>query len=386
MKDFNIKVNETEAKVLTQQLIQIASTNPPGEVDECAIFIRNWLNKNNVPAEIIKSNHVANVVAKLGKNNGKKLLWNGHFDVVPAGSNWTVDPFSGTYKDGFVYGRGASDMKSGVAAMMLALREIKKENIKINGQIEFWGIGDEETGSKNGTKMLLDTLGNHYDGAVVSEPTDFYVERAQRGLRWLEIKILGQASHASRPHIGKNAVEYAMKVTEALKSIEYDTYNEIFEDKLEKPTLSVTMINGGRQTNVIPEECTLTIDRRMLPGETEEKVMSEIEKALESIKEDRITATVKVTNKGWDPFITDEKEDVVQSIMKSYEVICDETPRVRGKGGCTDASHIFHAGIPVVIFGPGASNESHTADEKVSVERVARTAEIFIHSAIHFLK
>jgi len=381
----NIKISEDEARELTQQLIRIPSLNPPGNVDECALFIASWLNGNGIRSEMIRSEHVANVVAKIGDESGKKLLWNGHCDVVPAGGNWVHDPFSGFCENGFVYGRGASDMKGGNAAMMLALKALKEQGVELKGQIVLTIVGDEETGSVNGTIMVMNKLGIRFDGAIVAEPTDLYVERAQRGLRWIEIKVFGRACHAGRPHVGKNAIEYSSKVIEAFKRIPFTAHNEIFEQGAKDPSLSVTMISGGIKTNIIPEECSLMIDRRMIPGERERDVVAEIERALSEIREEGFSIRLEVVGKGWDPFITDQNEPIVKNIMDSYQRIMQEQPRVRGKGGCTDASHIFHAGIPAVIFGPGIPNESHTANEKVAISRVTKAAEIFADSAIHFL-
>ncbi len=381
-----LKIDGEEVRELTKQLIRIKSVNPPGHVDECAEFILTWFLSNDIEAEIVKSEGVANVVARFGKKGGKKILWNGHFDVVPAGLNWTVDPFEAVEKDGFIIGRGASDMKSGVASMMAAMKAIKDNGIELDGEIEFWGIGDEETGSKNGTRMLLEKLGNRYDGAVSSEPTDFYIENAQRGLRWFEIKISGSACHAGRPHVGKNAVEHSAKVIEAVKKIKFDYYNEIFEDQVKQPSLSFTIISGGRQTNIIPEECILTIDRRMLPGETEESITSEIQAALDEVETEGFTTELSLINKGWDPFITEASDAVVTTIEEAFKNVTGTDPKYRGKGGCTDASHIFHAGIPVVILGPGPANESHTADEKVEIKRLVQSVEIYARSAIEFLK
>ncbi len=380
-----LHIDENEVKELTRQLIRIKSVNPPGEVDECAQFILDWFLSNGIEAVLVQSSGVSNIVARYGKKGGRRLLWNGHFDVVPAGLNWTVDPFEAVEKDGYIFGRGASDMKSGVAAMMVALKVLKENAVDLDGEIEFWGIGDEETGSVNGTRMLLKEHSAEFDGAVSSEPTDFYIENAQRGLRWIQIKISGSACHAGRPHVGKNAVEHSAKVIDALKNIRFEVSNNIFEEHLRQPSLSVTIISGGRQTNIIPEECTLTIDRRMLPGETEASVTAEIQAALDSIITEGFAAELSLVNKGWDPFITEPDDPVVSTIAKAFQAVTGSVPRFRGKGGCTDASHIFHAGIPVVIIGPGSANESHTADEKVEVARLGQSAEIFAQAAIDFL-
>ena len=377
-----IKAQEKEAEELIRQLIRIPSMTGTEAVAKCAEFIAKWFGDNGIPAKIVTYNGVPNVVASLGKNKGKRLLWNGHFDVVPPGDLWTVAPFEGINRDGDVYGRGASDMKGGVAAIMLAMKELKTNGIPFDGEIVFQGIGDEETGSDNGTKALLREYDSAFDAAVSSEPTNFYIERAQRGLRWIEVKVTGKSCHAGRPYVGKNAVEHAVRIITALKAMDFDVSNDLFE--YAKPNLSVTLMSGGIKTNVIPESCSFSIDRRMLPGETEDKLVREIDAVLESVKEDGFKVERRVINEGWDPFVTEESEPVFRTVRDSFREIMGTDPGVRGKGGCTDASHIYKMGIPVIILGPGNANESHTSDEKVSVARIARAAEIYASAALKF--
>lgn len=380
---------DTEKQVteLLKQLIEIPSVNGDKEVDRCAAFIVQWLKSAGIQAEIISQDGVANVVASIGKKGGKKMLWNGHFDVVPAGdlTQWNTEPFKPFVKEGYLYGRGASDMKSGIAAMMLAMKELKAKEEKLTGEIVFWGIGDEETGSVHGTVQLLKEYDKEFDAAIVTEPTDFCLESAQRGLRWIEVHIHGKACHAGRPHVGKNAIEQAAKMIQALKDISYDISNNIFEEGLKEPSLSVNKITGGIQNNIIAEECTFLIDRRMLPGETAGQVLQQIETACESVREEGFVFECKMINDGWDPYMIEQNEPVLLLLEKYFEQVTGIKPVVRGKGGCTDASHIFKAGIPVVIFGAGSANESHTANEKVSLQKLAQSVEILVRTATEFL-
>lgn len=380
---------DTEKQVteLLKQLIEIPSVNGAKEVDRCAAFIVQWLKSAGIQAEIISQDGVANVVASIGKKGEKKMLWNGHFDVVPAGdlTQWNTEPFKPFVKEGYLYGRGASDMKSGIAAMMLAMKKLKAKEEKLPGEIVFWGIGDEETGSVHGTVQLLKEYDKEFDAAIVTEPTDFCLESAQRGLRWIEVHIHGKACHAGRPHVGKNAIEQAAKMIQALKDISYDISNNIFEEGLKEPSLSVNKITGGIQNNIIAEECTFLIDRRMLPGETAGQVLQQIETACESVREEGFVFECKMINDGWDPYMIEQNEPVLLLLEKYFEQVTGTKPVVRGKGGCTDASHIFKAGIPVVIFGAGSANESHTANEKVSLQKLAQSVEILARTATEFL-
>lgn len=383
-----MRIEKTEAEKLTAKLVSFSSMTGTPQVLACAEYIKQWFEEQNIPAEIVLYHQVPNVVAKIGKGGGKRLLLDGHFDVVPPGEEkeWNSDPFCTVSRDGYIYGRGVGDMKSGIAAAMIAMRELKKKEEQLEGEIVFYGVGDEETGSINGTIALLNQYDNVFDGAIVPEPTDFCIERAQRGLRWIEVHVKGKACHAGRPHVGKNAIEQASKIIQALKQISYNAYEEIFEEGLKAPSLSVNRISGGIKNNVVAEECTFLIDRRMLPGETVEQVLSQIQQTVEGVLEEGFTYSWELVNNGWDPFITPQEDPIVKSVEEAYREITEKEPVIRGKGGCTDASHIYNAGIPVVILGPGSANESHTANEKCDISRIALTAEIIIQSAEKFLK
>ena len=129
----NFEISQEEAKNLMQKIIQIRSDNPPADSDECAKFIASWFNENNIQSSVYKCGYVSNVIAEIGGEQKKSLLWNGHYDTVPAGEDefWDDNPFSGKYENGFVYGRGAGDMKSGLVSMMLAMKAIKNSGVKL---------------------------------------------------------------------------------------------------------------------------------------------------------------------------------------------------------------------------------------------------------------
>ena len=376
-----------EVRDLLARLIRSRSLNPPGDVRECAQLIAADLEGRGLPAEIIEEKTgVANVVSRLeGRGNGKTLIWNGHFDVVPPGEDWQEDPFSGEYRDGYLYGRGTSDMKSGLAAMMIALGALKKSGAPFQGRIVLQAVGDEETGSENGTVVMIrNNIGAGAAFAIVGEPTDLAVSIGNRGLRWIEVLVKGRASHAGRPHLGANAIQAASRMIQELHRLPLERHHPLFE--IPHPSLSVTLIAGGAKINIIPSRCSFSIDRRMVPGETTESVLGEIKEIVGKNKEEGISAEVRVIHSGWDPYAIDPELPAVRGLCQTVEEISGRPPRIKGKAGCTDASHLFHrAGIPSVCLGPGLEDMAHAANERVSLEKVIQAAKIYARSAVKLL-
>ncbi len=312
-------ITEGEIVSIMQELLRCPSVNPPAQTAECAQVVSNILGRNNIKAEIVEAQQgVANVVARLeGKKSGKRLLLNGHLDVVAPGEGWTVDPFGGEVRNGLIYGRGACDMKSGIAAMLAAIIAFKRSGQPFNGEIIFTAVGDEETGSQFGTKYLLEKgIANQVDLAIVTEPTDLAIELGNRGLRWFDISVKGLACHAGRPHLGINAIQYASKIAEAIHEMKFTRRDDRFE--IPRPSISVTMINGGTQVNVVPNRCRLAVDRRMIPGETTDSVLHELQEIVSSatLAQPEIDVEIHIRPECWDPYLISEDEPIVVSLKK----------------------------------------------------------------------
>ena len=378
----NPYVSKEEIVELTQELVRCPSINPPGDTTDCSKIVLNKFRENNINAEIIEGKKKAcNIVARLsGQNKGKILLLNGHLDVVPPGEDWTVDPFSGEIQDGIIYGRGTSDMKSGLASLIAAIIAFKRSGACFNGEIVFMGVAEEETAGEFGTVYLLENnIGTNADFAIVAEPTSLKIELGNRGLRWIDILLKGQASHAGRPHLGINTISYAAKLIEAIHSMEFRNRNDAFA--IPSPSISVTMISGGTKVNIIPERCELTVDRRMIPGETSETIMNELRRVIAPIieVEKGLQIETSVRPNCFDPYLISENQQIVQATMESFEQVTGQKPKTTAKAACTDASHLFHkAGIPTVLFGPGDENFSHKPDEHVAIENIMLSTEIFV--------
>jgi len=378
----NSHVSKEEVVELTQALVRCPSINPPGDTTAPANILLDKFRENNISAEIIEGKKEAcNVVARLpGQNKGKTLVINGHIDVVLPGENWTVDPFGGEIRDGRIYGRGSSDMKSGVAALAAAMIAFKRSGANFDGEIIFMGVAEEEIAGEFGTIYLLkNKIGANADFAIVSEPSTMRVEVGNRGLRWIDIIVRGKASHAGRPHVGINAISYAAKLIVAINAMKFQNRNDAFE--IPSPSISVTMINGGNKVNIIPERCELAVDRRMIPGETQETVIEELARVIESIaaEENELQIETRVNPNHFDPFLISQDEPVVQATIEAFQQVMGRKPEITGKTGCTDASHLFKmAGIPTVLFGPGSERLCHVADEYVDIEDVVLATEIFV--------
>ncbi len=271
-------------------------------------------------------------------------------------------------------------MKSGIASMIAAMIAFKRSGAYFNGEIIFMGVADEETGSEFGTVYLLkNNIGTNADFAIVSEPTNLRVELGNRGLRWIDIFVKGKASHAARPHLGLNAIFYAAKAIEAIQSMEFANRNDAFE--IPSPSIAVTMIKGGTKENMTPDSCDLTVDRRMIPGETTETVMEELKKIITPISESEkgLHIMVKMRPNYWDPYLISEEEPVARATIESVKQVTGEKPEIAGKVACTDASHLFHlAKVPTVLFGPGNFRLSHSVDECVTMENIVLSAEILL--------
>jgi len=378
----NQYISEDEIVALLQEIVRHPTVNPPADTTECAKLILERLNENGISGQLREGKGgVANVVARLsGRKSGKVLLLNGHIDVVTPGEGWTVDPFGGEAKDGMIYGRGTSDMKSGIASMIAAMIGFRRSGKPFDGEIIFMAVGDEETGSQFGTRYLLENnFGTNADFAIVAEPTNLAVELGNRGLRWLDISITGKACHAGRPHLGVNAIVYAAKLVEAIGSYSFGRRDDRFEAST--PSISATMINGGTQVNVIPNRCRLTVDRRMIPGETTETVMAEVQEMIDSISvgEKEVGVEVEMRPAYWDPYLISETEPVVQAVAESIKKATGNNPVIRTKAACTDGSHIFHiGGIPAVLFGPGIPELSHKVDESVPIRNMVAATDVFM--------
>ncbi|MEW6106568.1 MAG: M20 family metallopeptidase, partial [Bacillota bacterium] len=336
-------VRPKEIVEFCRNLLRVPSVNPPGDVSRCARLLRDLLLGESIEvAEIPCGAGRVNVVARLGKRGcGERLvLLNGHLDTVPVGPGWTRDPFGAELAGGRIFGRGSSDMKAGLAAMAFAVISLKRSAVPLNGSVVFTAVADEETGSWNGTRYLME----HYldakpDMAVVGEPTSLLLYHGNRGVVWADITVTGQACHAGRPHLGANAITQAARLISRLACMQFDLRNECFEVPV--PSLTTTMVCGGTSRNVVPNSCTFSVDRRLLPGESADEAVRQIERvADEVLKGSGVSFQLSVVSE-WDPYFIEPGHPVVGLVRRVAEEVTGRPVELKCKSSATDASHIY---------------------------------------------
>ena len=311
----------------------------------------------------------ANLIARLsppGKIR-QRLLLAPHLDTVPAA---TENQFTPLRKNGRLAGRGACDTKGSVAAMLAALCELANSTSRPQAtEIIFAGLVDEEN-AQAGSRALA-ASGLKADLAIVGEPTRLKVVTAHKGSLWLKLATRGKAAHGARPDLGRNAVHSMARIVDTLETEYAALLRRRRHPLLGHATVNTGMIHGGTQPNIVPDACTLSIDRRTLPGETEAGVRREITTLLARKKLQVKFGRAKLLPAL--PLETKASLPLVRQFMR-----CALQPRPAGVDYFCDASVLAGAGIPSVVFGPGDIAQAHTADEWISLASLRSAKEILL--------
>jgi acetylornithine deacetylase/succinyl-diaminopimelate desuccinylase-like protein len=303
-----------------------------------------------------------NVLVRLKprKNIRQRILFAPHLDTVPC----TDDQFTPRTRNGRIYGRGACDTKGSVAAMFSALCELAQSKHRpAETEIIFAGLVDEENGQSGSRALAASSI--KADLAIVGEPTELRVVTAHKGDLWLRLETRGKSAHGARPELGRNAVHEMAQVVDLLESDYAAVLRRRRHALLGRPTVNVGLISGGTQANIVPDSCSILVDRRTIPGETERGVWAEIKRLL---KQHGLSATMADGRLGpCVPLETDPKLPLVAQFMR--------TVGQRGPVGVDyfcDAAVLSAGGIPSIVFGPGDIAQAHTADEWVSIAQLER--------------
>lgn len=359
-----------ELTELIGNLVQIQTENPPGNEEACSEFIVEWFDERGIDAELVTEPYPdrPQVAVRVGEGEPTFVL-NGHIDVVPAGDTdeWTYDPYGAHVEDGKLYGRGSADMKSGIAVGMLTTAKLAEE-IKsgdLQGSVVFHAAIGEET-AEPGTKSLLQ---QGYDGdyGVVLEPTEMRTATSEKGLAWYEITVSGNPSHASRPDQGENAIQYARPVLDALA--DYDEEVRMREDDLVgQAYATVTMFDSGTKENVVPEQATITVDRRFLPEESIGDIDTEIDEVLAEVANDHDIKVSWTRTRTYESAAIDVDSPLAEVFRRHSTRVADVTTDPWGITASTDVRNFVNdAGIEAVTWGPGDLDQAHTYDEHVDL-------------------
>ncbi len=322
------------------------------------------------------------------------LHLNGHYDVVPAAGNWTSDPYRPEVRDGRVYGRGAHDMKSGIAAAMVAAKALQLEKIDLNGALSFSFVPDEEKDGEAGAKFLAEQKIVQADYCMVCESsgsTGFY--NGHRGCLWLEITTHGKPAHGSQPWLGINAFD---KMVSLIQEINTRIKPRLIQgedteiDRAAAGRIGALTLGGNVQTgqmpNVVPARCTITADRRLAPGEEVQKALDDFLASIDAVrqKDPRFAAEVKIISQ-YEPCLTPMDSPLVTALKGSLQRVTGKAPAVSVMMAGCDMRYFHRQGIPTVIYGPGDNFSSHQADESVGIEALVRAAQVYALTAMRLL-
>jgi len=379
-------VDDDETISLLQRLVRLNTENPPGNEGPAARVLAEYLEPLGFETEYHESvPERGSLVARLrGSGGGRTLVMNGHLDIGPIGTGWTRDPLGAEIADGKIYGRGVSDMKSGVAAMVSAARAVALSRIPRRGDLILMPTADESSGGRLGMGHLVKTLrGLRADMAVVGEPTVGDVCLAHRGAVWAEIVVSGKSGQASRPASGINAIMAMGRVLRALEADLAPRLTRKTHPLLPAPSLNAGLIEGGAKANVIAERCRVVVDRRSLPGERTEDIVAEIrECAARAVAGTgaRIEVSVLMAKPASE---IPADAPVAAECIRAFEEVVGRRPALRASPGYTDA-HWFNLdlGIPAVVFGPWylhppAGSISDIPDEHNYVEDVLTGTRVY---------
>jgi len=375
---------------LTRDMIRIPSENPPGNETEISELVKEKLASLGFDVELVEpAPKRVNALGVLqGKGGGGNFLFNGHYDTVPVGNLefWSVDPHEGVIKDWRIYGRGSGDEKGAIASAIIAARALGEIGARLKGNFLIHAVADEETGSKHGTRYLVEKgyeSTKNVDMAVVGEASVYnskiYARTAVRGLQWIKVVVRGKAVHGSRPQEGINAVLNMCKILLALNEHKFTAKPHPL---LPEPTVAPgTVIKGGIKENVIPELCEATCDIRIIPSMTSEGVLQEVRAVIDSLKQKDPTINAEVTSTSWwPPSEISTSEEVFKIAKNATRNVAGYELTPRGFTGSNDTSWLTNvARIPAMAFGPGDNYMSgtHGPDEWVSIDRLLDFAKIY---------
>ena len=386
--DASSKIYPEEVFATLADLVSINSVNPhfpggPGE-GQLAEYVGEFFRLNSIPftfQPVFEGR--PNVLATLaGRSGERKLILEAHMDTASE-LGMSIEPFSPLRKNNFLCGRGSCDTKAGLAAMMHAFKAVTDAGLQPGASVALLAAVDEEHTFRGIVKFL--ETGVKADGAVVAEPTGLEIVVASKGvLRW-RIHARGRAAHTSKPHLGINAITKMSGFILALDEQLPRLYRLRQHPLLGSPTLTVGTIKGGVQVNQVPESCSIEIDRRLLPGETQQAVWKELKGLIDELQ-------------GEDPELKLEMEppvleDPAMETSASARVVQVASSISQGAGGTgsltgvpygSDASKLSRAGIPSIILGPGSIDLAHAAEEYVELDQVVQAAEIYTRIILEF--
>jgi len=402
-----IEDRSDEVAALAADLIRFPTINPPGDAYRpCAEYIAERLRKRGFGVEFIRAEGSpgdsdryprVNVVARFdGRTRGSTVHFNSHIDVVEAGEGWTVDPFAGVIRDGRVYGRGACDMKGGLAASIVAAEAFMDVNPDFPGAIEISGTVDEESGGFGGVAYLARKgyfSKPKVDHVIIPEPLNKdRICLGHRGVWWAEIETRGEMAHGSMPFLGDCAVRHMGAVIRAFEEELFPALDQkrtrmpVVPEGARRSTMNINAIHGGQTDDYsglpspnVPDTCRMVIDRRFLLEETLAEVKDEVVTVLDRLKGSRsrfdyaIRDIMEVL-----PLMTERESPVVTAVAEGIREVFGREPEYVISPGTYDQKHVTRIGHlhDCIAYGPGILDLAHRPDEWVGIADMVESAKV----------
>jgi len=396
-----------ELTALAVDLIRFPTVNPPGDAYRpCVEYIGDRLKKRGFGVEYIRAEGTpgdsdryprVNVVARFdGRTRGSTVHFNSHVDVVEAGEGWTVDPFAGTIREGRVYGRGACDMKGGLAASIIAAEAFMDVNPDFPGAIEISGTVDEESGGFGGVAYLARKgyfSKPKVDHVIIPEPLNKdRICLGHRGVWWAEIETKGEIAHGSMPFLGDCAVRHMGAVLHAFEEQLFPALDQkrtrmpVVPEGARRSTMNINAIHGGQTDDYsglpspnVPDSCRMVIDRRFLLEESLPAVKEEVVRVLEGLKESRrkfdysIRDIMEVL-----PLMTERDAPVAVAVAEGIREVFGREPEYVISPGTYDQKHVTRIGHlhDCIAYGPGILDLAHRPDEWVGIGDMVESAKV----------
>ena len=353
-----------------ETLVRTPSENPPGEEAAAAAVVATQCDELGLEVATYEAEPGRpSVVARRAFGDGPLVCFCSHIDVVPAGdpSAWEHDPYAADVVDGRMHGRGSSDAKGPIAAALEAVAALESRAGELSGTLELALVADEEAMGFKGAGYLVEEELLRPHTVVIGEPTSLRVVRAQRGPCWFRIITRGVAAHGSAPERGVNAIRHMAEIILRLD----ETLPDITHPVVGAPSIGVGTIRGGEKVNMVPASCIAEIDRRSVPGETEESIVTSINAAIDLAKRrfPDIDAIIELPIVGR-PFEIDENAPVIRRLVDAVTDARAEPAQIVGFRGSSDARFFAEAGAEVAVCGPGDITVAHTAHESIDLEEL----------------
>ena len=370
---------------LLRELVAVNSVNPtlvrgaPGE-REIADLIAVEMRRGGLDVSIETVTHGRpNVVGVLdGRAAGRTLMFCGHTDTV--GVTGMIDPFTPVERDGRLYGRGAQDMKGGVAAMIGAASAIAEHGDLASGRLVVAAVVDEEH-SSIGADALVKSW--RADAAIVTEPTGLEIAIGHKGFAWVDIVVEGKAAHGSRPADGQDAILRLGRVLSRLEALDRTVQARPPHPLVGTGSLHASIIEGGRELSSYPDRATLQMERRTLPGEPESIALYEVREILDALARDDATFRGTATAMFSRPAYQIASDHELPQILAAALTLAGGLPRITGASFWTDAAVLGQAGIPSILFGPGGAG-LHSTEEYVNMADVVLCRDTLVELARRF--